>query len=74
MAQENKLVAEFQKNDIEIVRVSLTQYRNKDYFDIRLYYQEEGEWRPTKKGLCLSQGLFLEFKKAVRALEKALAK
>ena len=72
MLQENKLVAEIQKSDIEIIRVSLTQYRNKDYFDIRLYYREDGDWRPTKKGLTLAIGLLPELKKAIQALDKAL--
>ena len=72
MSQENKLVAEIQKNDLEVVRVCLTEYKGKDYFDIRLYYREDGDWRPTKKGLTLAIGLLPELKKAIQALDKAL--
>ena len=50
------------------------QYKGKDYFDIRLYYQEKGEWRPSKKGLCLSIGLVPELKDAIRALDKAITR
>ena len=73
MSQENKLVAEFPKSDIEVVRICLTKYKGKDFFDLRLYYRDdEGEWKPTKKGICLSQGLFPELKQAILTLEKAL--
>ena len=75
MTQENKLVSEIQKNDIEVVRVSLTKYKGKDFFDLRLYYRDdEGEWKPTKKGLCLAIGLLPELKKAIKALDKAIAR
>lgn len=75
MTQENKLVAEFQKNEIERVRISLTKYKGKDFFDLRLYYRDDGgEWKPTKKGLCLAIGLLPELKNAIKALDKAIAR
>ena len=74
MTQENKLVAEFQKNEIELVRLSLTQYKGKDYFGLRLYYREEGEWEPTRKGLCLAIGLLPELKNAIKVLDRAIAR
>jgi hypothetical protein len=74
MAQDSTLIASFEKNGMEEVRFSLTDYKGKQLFDIRVFYRDEDEMRPSKKGICLSRGLFPEFKKAVLALEKALGK
>ena len=47
------LVAEFEKNARERVRVSLTEYGGHRLLDLRAYYQDAtGEWRPGK-GLTL---------------------
>ena len=53
-------------------RVCLRRYKGKDYFDIRLYYREEGQWLPTKKGLTLAIGLLPGLKDAIKKLDKAL--
>jgi len=37
------------------VRVYTQAYRGKQYVHIRLFYQTvDGEWRPTRKGVCVS--------------------
>ncbi|HEX9872472.1 MAG TPA: transcriptional coactivator p15/PC4 family protein, partial [Candidatus Tectomicrobia bacterium] len=49
------LVTRIAKNPTEEVRVSLTSYRGHDLVDIRVFFQDEqGEWRPTKRGVSLS--------------------
>ncbi len=53
---------------------SLSQFRNKKYFDIRHWLQaESGEWTPTKKGIHLSLDKFGEFETAVRTLAAIVA-
>lgn len=72
----SEVIASFEKNSMEEVRVSLTEFKGKDLIDIRVYYQPEDgeEKRPTKKGITISPEKFPELKKAILALEKALQK
>ena len=72
----NEVVACFEKNSMEEVRVSLTEFKGKELIDLRVFYQPEGEEekRPTKKGITISPDKFPDLKKAILALEKALQK
>jgi hypothetical protein len=69
-----EVIASFEKNSMEEVRVSLTEFKGKDLIDLRVYYQPEDgeEKRPTKKGITISPEKFPELKKAILALEKVL--
>lgn len=40
----------------EPIFVSLAKFKNTRYLDIRKYYQKDGEWKPTTKGVTLNQG------------------
>ena len=67
------MVARIAKNPTEEVRVSLTSYRGHDLVDIRVFYQDEqGEWRPTKRGVSLSVDSFAELRDAVVKAEEML--
>jgi hypothetical protein len=67
------LVARIAKNPTEEVRVSLTSYRGHDLVDIRVFFQDEqGEWRPTKRGVSLSVDSFSELRDAVAKAEEML--
>jgi len=69
----DEVIAQFEKNATEVVRVSLTEYRGHKLLDIRVYYSDdEGQYRPTKKGVSLAVGLYADFKQALAALERAL--
>ena len=47
----DELIAQFEKNATEVVRVSLTEYRKRKLVDVRVYYSDdEGQYRPTKRG------------------------
>jgi hypothetical protein len=72
----SELIASFEKNSLEEVRISLTEFKGKELIDLRVYYQPEDgeEKRPTKKGITISPEKFPELKKAILALEKALQK
>ncbi len=66
-------VAEMEKGPNEKIFFSLSEYKGKKYADIRIYFEnDEGEWKPTKKGITLSLDRFAEFKDNVEALEKFL--
>lgn len=69
----DEIIAQFEKNATEVVRVSLTEFRGHKLIDFRVYYSDdEGQYKPTKKGISVGVGLYTDFKKAVLALEKAL--
>jgi hypothetical protein len=69
----DEILAQFEKNATEVVRVSLREYRGRQLIDVRVYYSDdEGEYRPTKKGVSLTVEGYPEFKKAIAVLEKAL--
>ncbi len=41
---------------------AVQDYRGKQYFDVRTWYQEQsGEWKPTKKGIHFGFDKFPEF-------------
>ncbi|ROQ90975.1 transcriptional coactivator p15/PC4 family protein [Desulfosoma caldarium] len=70
---ENRLIHAFQKNALEEIRVALNVFRGKEYIDIRIYYKgDDGEYRPSKKGVTLSPELLPDLQDAVKKLEEAL--
>jgi Transcriptional Coactivator p15 (PC4) len=67
------LVARIAKNPTEELRVSLTSYRGYDLVDIRVFFQDDqGEWRPTKRGVSLSVDSFAELREAIVKAEEML--
>lgn len=69
----DELIAQFEKNATEVVRVSLTEYHGRKLVDVRVYYSDDaGAYRPTRKGISLSVDVYPELKRALRALEKVL--
>ena len=49
------ILGEIERNPTERLRISLENFKGRDYVDLRIYYQDDaGEWRPTKKGVTLS--------------------
>ena len=72
----SEVIASFEKNSFEEVRISLTNFKGKDLIDLRVYYRTDdgGEMRPTKKGITISLEKFSELKNAILALEEVLPK
>jgi len=69
----DEVIAQFEKNATEVIRLSLTEYRGRKLVDVRVYYSDdEGQYRPTKKGVSLSVDRYVDFKRAMLALEKLL--
>jgi len=73
MSQDDKTVYSFEKNALEEVRASLSTFRGKQYLDLRVYYKaDDGEYKPTKKGLTLSPDLLGELEEAIKRLKEAI--
>ncbi len=66
-----KQIAQLEKGE-DIVRVALTEFRKRQYIEIRTYYMaEDGEWKPTRKGITLNPDLMREVHQALgKALEE----
>ena len=62
----------FAKNSRERVQASLTTFKSRLYVDVRVYFQADDSWRPTKKGITIDVELLGELEAAVAALRKAV--
>ncbi len=70
---EEEIIAQFQKNAREEIRVTINEFKNNKYIHFRTYVGFEGEEKkPTPKGIAVSLDLFPELKKAMTLLEKRL--
>ena len=71
MSEEKAVTVE--KREGEHIRIGLNEYEGKEYIDIRQHYKnEEGEWRPTKKGVTLPTERLVDLKEAIEALIKMI--
>ena len=69
----SEVVAEMEKSVTEKIFFSLSEFKGKSYADVRVHYEDdEGEWKPTKKGVTVAVDRFSEFKEHVNALEAFL--
>ena len=70
----DKLVASFQKNKFEEVRVQIKEFKGYDLLDIRVYtaLKETDEKIPTGKGLSINVSHFHDLKKAILEAEGVL--
>ena len=52
---------------------SLSNFRNKQYIDIRTWFQDQsGEWKPTKKGVHFNVDLFENFQTILNSLNQLM--
>jgi hypothetical protein len=72
-ADDGRIIAEFMKNSRELIRVRLSEFRGRELIDIRTWYTgEDGEWKPSGKGVAFSSELYNELKEAVEKLGSEL--
>ena len=69
---ENLLVHSFQKNESEEIRISLREYKNRHYLDLRLFFQpqDQREMVPSKKGITVSIEFLPELKRGLLKFEQ----
>ena len=53
---EAKVLATIERTDTEQLQISISEYRGKSYFNLRIFYttDEGATWLPTKKGVTFS--------------------
>jgi hypothetical protein len=68
-----EVVGEMEKGWNEKILFSVSEFKGKKYADIRIYYEDdEGEWKPTKKGVTVNLENFQNFRERVEELERFL--
>lgn len=56
------------------IYVRLSRFRERDYLDIRNFYEtDDGEWKPTRKGIAIPAELFDELIAALKEAEPLIA-
>lgn len=65
-------VCEIEKNSQERIRFDLVQFKGKPYADLRVYYDDGGEFKPSKKGLTLSPAVWSDFVQGIEKLSAEL--
>jgi hypothetical protein len=60
------LVAQFEKNSKEEVRITIDDFHGRKLINLRVYYRSEsGQWLPGKQGLALNVDLYRDLADAV---------
>ena len=68
-----EVVGEMEKGWNEKIVFGVSEFRGKKYANIRIYYEDdEGEWKPTKKGISVNLEDFQEFKQRMEDLDTYL--
>ncbi|UCF36806.1 MAG: transcriptional coactivator p15/PC4 family protein [Acidobacteriota bacterium] len=68
-----EVIAEMEKGWNEKIMFSVSEYKGKTYANVRIYYEDdEGEWKPTKKGVTVSVEDFATFREHIEAMEAFL--
>ena len=73
----NKAIAKINKNALELVVIRLSEFKGCDLIDIRIWMKpedprEEGELKPTKKGISLGIDAITELIQAPQKAQEAL--
>ena len=54
MTEGTQVIAQFEKNSKEEVRVSIDDFHGRKLINLRVYYRtDNGEWLPGKQGIAL---------------------
>ena len=69
---ENQVVHRFTRRQDESVYLTLREFKNRYYVDVRIFFQPKDgtDMRATRKGITLEVELLPELKKGILALEK----
>ena len=57
---------QIRKNKSEVIRIQLKEYEGHKLVDIRVWYEDEnGEYKPTKKGISFNRHLSINVANAI---------
>ena len=69
------LIHSFRRNANEEVRITTRRYQEKDYLDIRVFFQssKDGEFEPTRKGVTVGLEFASQFDTALEKIREGAA-
>lgn len=71
---DEKLIAAFEKNNREQVRLYLSEFQGRPMIDLRVWAEtQDGTWIRTRKGITMSADLIGELKAVVDEAEDQIA-
>ncbi len=56
----------------EPIFVSISEYKKVKYLDIRKYYEDNDQWRPTKKGITVNSEQFSDLMNLLKDKENEI--
>ena len=57
------------------IHVRLSRFRDREYLDIRNFYEtEDGEWKPTRKGIAVPVDLYDDLMEGLAAAKEEIEK
>jgi Transcriptional Coactivator p15 (PC4) len=73
MTEDTLLVAQFEKNSKEEVRVSIDDFHGRKLINLRVYYRADGgQWLPGKQGIALGVDRYRDLADALVKLGEEL--
>lgn len=53
---DSKMLATIQRSDTEQLQISISEYKGRSYFNLRIFYTTDdgATWLPTKKGVTFA--------------------
>ncbi len=74
-ATDEMLVRSIDKGMGSRIHVRLSKFRDRDYLDIRNFYEaDDGEWKPTRKGIAVPVDLYDALMEALTEAKAAIEK
>ncbi|MBU0533202.1 MAG: transcriptional coactivator p15/PC4 family protein [Candidatus Omnitrophica bacterium] len=68
-----KIIKDIEKNGNNKIRVSISEFKGNNYIDVRVYYEDdEGEYKPTKKGVTFTPELISQVIDGLLQAEKEI--
>jgi len=69
-AGDEQLIKAIDKGMGSRIHIRLSHFHDRDYLDIRNFYEaEDGEWKPTRKGIAIPVELYGELISALKEAE-----
>jgi hypothetical protein len=67
------VIGEIERGETEVLRISTEEYKGRKYLDLRIYFENnDGEWKPTKKGVTVQPERLDDFLELVKKAKESL--
>jgi len=75
MVKNDEIVYQIATNrEDQVIRALVQEYEGRSLLQLRVFYEKDGEWRPTQRGVALPADRLDELEAAVAALRAGLEK